>query len=97
MVDFSDEQEAEVQRRVQEAARFEQWRVAFAQGYRLVVPYLQGLTDQYDPQTKQLIKQGAIDPFVFTVFKTECDKIISEYFPPAQKPEPAVKDDSDKE
>jgi hypothetical protein len=95
MLEFTEEQELEVQRRVNEAARYEQWRVAFAQAYRLVNPYLEGLTDQYDPQTKRMIKQGAIDPFVVTVFRTECDKVISTYFPQPQQPVPAEEKKTD--
>jgi hypothetical protein len=86
MVEFTPEQEAEIQRRIEENTQFEQWRVAFVQGFRLVLPYLEGLTDQYDPQTNQIVKRGAIDQFVVMVFKKECEKVVEGYFPQTKKP-----------
>ena len=87
MVEFSEEQELEVQKRIDDAAKFEQWRIAFAQAARIVTPYLEGMTDQYDPKTQQLVREGAIDPFVVTVFKTEMRKKLMEYFPQQKAPE----------
>ena len=87
MSEFTEEQEAEIQKRIEEAAKFEQWRVAYAQASRIVLPYLQGMIDQYDPKTNQLVRQGVVDPFVYTVFKIETDKKLLEYFPQAKPAE----------
>lgn len=95
MTEFTEEQELEIQKRIDDAAKFEQWRIAFAQAARIALPYIQGMIDQYDPKTKQLMRQGALDPFVYSVFELEINKILSQYFP-QQKTEP-TKDDSVKE
>jgi len=86
MIDYTEEQRADIQRQKDEVARYEQWRTAYAQAYRLVIPYLEGMVDQYDPQTKQLLKRGVIDPFVLTVFTTELNNILESYFPTAKPP-----------
>ena len=86
MIDYTEEQRADIQRQKDEVARYEQWRTAYAQAYRLVIPYLEGMVDQYDPQTKQLLKRGVIDPFVLTVFTTELNNILESYFPTANPP-----------
>ncbi len=93
MVEFTEEQELEIQKRVEEATKYEQWRIAFAQAARIALPYLQGMIDQYDPKTKQLMRQGALDPFVYAVFEAEVNQILAKYFPRAEP----VKDDSVKE
>jgi hypothetical protein len=85
-MEFTEEQEAEIQKRVDEAARYEQWRVAFAQAVRITKPYLAGMVDQINPETKELSKMGVIDPFVFHVFDSECNKILAEYFPQKEEP-----------
>jgi hypothetical protein len=97
MLEFTEEQELEVQRRMGEAARYEQWRVAFAQAFRLTLPYLEGLSDQVDPQTNKIIKRGAVSPFVVEVFREECNQIIVRLFPPTQpqSPGPAEKEKPD--
>ena len=87
MTEFTEEQETEIQKRIDEATKYEQWRVAYAQAYRIVMPYLESLVDQYDPQTKKLVRRGSLDPFVFAVFETECNKVLEEYFPPKQNAE----------
>lgn len=81
MIEYTEEQLADIQKQKDEVARYEQWRTAFAQGYRLALPYLEGMVDQYDPQTKQLLKRGVIDPFVLTVFTNEMNRILAGYFP----------------
>jgi len=86
MIDYTEEQLADIQRQKDEVARYEQWRTGFAQAYRLAIPYLEGMADQYDPQTKQLLKRGVIDPFVLDVFITEMNKILESYFPQAKPP-----------
>jgi len=86
MIDYTEEQLADIQRQKDEVARYEQWRTAYAQAYRLAIPYLEGMADQYDPQTKQLLKRGVIDPFVLDVFITELNHILESYFPLAKPP-----------
>lgn len=86
MIDYTEEQLADIQRQKDEVARYEQWRTGFAQAYRLAIPYLEGMADQYDPQTNQLLKRGVIDPFVLTVFTTEMNKILESYFPQTKPP-----------
>ena len=97
MIDYTEEQLADIQRQKDEVARYEQWRTGFAQAYRLAIPYLEGMADQYDPQTKQLLKRGVIDPFVLDVFITEMNKTLESYFPQTKPPVEAKSVQQEKE
>ena len=94
-VEFSPEQEAEIERRVKAAKAQEQYKIAGLQAYKFCLNQLANATDQYDPQSKQLVRAGAFEPIVLEVFQNEYRKFLLENFP-QPKPEP-VKDDSDKE
>ena len=93
MVEFTEEQELEIQKRIEEAKAFEDERLSYDQALRYVVPYLQSITDEYDPQTNKLVKRGAIDSYAYRVFMKKCMETYNKYFPPTEP----VKDDSVKE
>lgn len=80
MVVFSEEQEAEIQKRIEVAKKLEQYKIAGLTGYKICLQHLAGLVDQYDPQTKQLVRSGALDPFVLTVMETEFERFRQAFF-----------------
>lgn len=95
MAEFTKEQEAEIQKRIDEARQLEQYRIAGDQGYKEALMHLAGMVDQYD-QAGQLTKRGIYDPFVYTVLQNEYAGFRARYFPqkpPAQPEEPAEGDD----
>ena len=94
-VEFSPEQQAEIDKMLKAAKAQEQYKIAGLQAYKFCLNQLANATDQYDPQSKQLVRAGAFEPIVLEVFQNEYRKFLLENFP-QPKPEP-VKDDSDKE
>lgn len=97
MTEFTPEQEAEIQKRINEAKQFEQYRTAGLTGYKWCQAQLEQVCDRYDQKTGQLIQRGIFDQHVLTVFSIEFQRFLEAYFPqPKAETEPA-KDDSPKE
>ena len=87
MTDFTPEQELEIQKRIEDAQRFEQYRIAGMQAYKECELHLSSLIDQYDANGK-LVKKGPFDPFVLSVFQQEYKAFVERYFQqPAKKDE----------
>ena len=80
MTDFTPEQETEIQKRIEEAQRFEQYRIAGMQAFKECELHLSSLIDQYDANGK-LVKKGPFDPFVLLVFRQEHNAFVERYFP----------------
>lgn len=92
-IEFTAEQEAEIQKRLAAVQQLEQYRMSGSQGFRLAVNYLSGLTDQYD-EKGNLIRQGTINPFVVQVMINEFDEFKRRFYPvPQQAPAAADKPD----
>ena len=93
MVDFNEEQEAEIQKRIEEARKREQYRLSVDQAYKESIIHLNSMVDQFDPGTGQLIKRGIYDPYILEAFQNEYRGFLAEYFPPkpvtAKPEEPA--------
>ena len=77
MVDFTAEQEAEIQKRIAETKQLEQEKIAGDLFYRVSLTNLQGL-----------VQQGVYDPFVLEVGKALYGQFRRQYLPQAQ-PAPA--------
>ncbi len=91
MVEFTEEQERAIKDREQKATEAAEHRLAFAQAFRLALPYLEGLSDQVNPENGQIIKRGAISPYIVEAFRDECNKVIVKLFPqpvPAEEKNP---------
>lgn len=86
MVDFSEEQEAEMQKRIKQARELEQYRIAGLQAYKAAEIHLTQLVDVYDDKG-MLVKKAVFDPFVLTVFRNEMARFTETYFP-QKGPEP---------
>ncbi|MDD3019798.1 MAG: hypothetical protein PHX61_02305 [Alphaproteobacteria bacterium] len=97
MSDFTEEQEAEIQKRIKNAKQEEQYKIAVAQAYRISLQNLATLVDQFDPKTKQMVKSGPFDPFVYLAFQNEFNKFLEENFKDGQQPpkEETVKKDGE--
>lgn len=86
MVDFSEEQEAEIQRRVEEAKKIEQYKIAGLTGYKICLQHLEGLVDQYN-EKGELVRPGALDAHVMTVMRNEFAMFLQRYLPKPEKKE----------
>ena len=77
MTDFTPEQEAEIQKRVdaarQEQMRIEQYRLAGDQFYRTALTVL-----------AERAQSGAVDPFVLEVGKNQYSVFLAQFFPKAE-------------
>lgn len=96
MSDFTEEQETEIQKRIKQAKQEEQYKIAVVQAYRVSLQNLITLVDQVDPKTKQIVKSGPFDQFVYLAFQNEYNKFIEENFKDGQEPpkeESTKKDD----
>lgn len=80
MTEFTPEQEAEIQKRIEERGKFEQYRIAGHQAYKECLLHLSQLVDQYDEEGK-LVKNGVFDPYVLAVFRSEYGRFMETYFP----------------
>ena len=68
MSDFTEEQETEIQKRIKQAKQEERYKIAVVQAYRVSLQNLITLVDQVDPKTKQIVKSGPFDQFVYSGF-----------------------------
>jgi len=95
MSEFTEQQEAEIQKRIEDARKHEQFRMAADQAYKESIIHLSGMIDQFDPTTGQLIKRGIYDPYVLQAFQEQYRAFLLDYFPPKQVPvaEPEKKED----
>jgi hypothetical protein len=96
MTDFTPEQEAEIQKRINEAKQFEQYRTAGLTAFKWCQAQLGQVCDQYDPKTGQLVQRGIFDAHVYTVFTNEYQRFLETYFPQPNVTEPK-QNDSEKE
>jgi hypothetical protein len=87
MTEFTEDQELEIQKRIQKAREYEDERISFDQAFRFVQPYLQSITDQYDPDTNKLVKRGALDSFSYRIFMKKMLEVHEKYFPQPKAPE----------
>lgn len=98
MTDFTEEQEAEIQKRIEDARKHEQFRMAADQAYKESIIHLSGMIDQFDPNTGQLTKRGIYDPYVLQAFQEQYRAFLLDYFPPkpapVTEPEPQAGDES---
>ena len=89
MTEFTPEQEAEIQKRIDEARKqqseMEQYRISGDQFFRESLANMD-----------MKVRQGVYDPFVLNVGKTQYNAFLSQFFPqapaPDQPPEGAVDD-----
>ena len=70
MPDFTEAQEKEIQKRIEQARNEEQYTIAGIQAYRAALLHLAGLIDKYDAEGN-LVQQGYFDPFVYQVLELE--------------------------
>ena len=88
MTDFTPEQEAEIQKRVdaarQEQMRIEQYRLAGDQFYRTALTIL-----------AERAQSGAVDPFVLEVGKNQYSVFLAQFFPKAEQQKPEEKGAAD--
>lgn len=79
-MDFTPEQEAEIQRRIDEAQQkqkaLEQYRIAGDQFYRMAISSL-----------APLVSNGTVSEFVMNVGKQQYMDFLANYFPQAPAPE----------
>ena len=80
-ITFSAEQQAEIDKMLKAAKAQEQYKIAGLQAYKFCLNQLANATDQYDPQTKQLVRQGAFEPIVLEVFQNEYRAFLLRNFP----------------
>jgi len=73
MTEFTEEQEAEIQRRIQEAKQIEQFRISGDQFYRLSVSHLAAL-----------VREGVCDQFVLQVGQALHESFRKANFPQQQ-------------
>lgn len=103
MTEFTAEQEAEIQKRIQEAQlkqrELDNYRTAGLQAYRAALQHILANIDQVDPKTKQITQRGLYPQIVYIVLEQEYTNFVSTYFPPAQPPEqkPESAADEDKQ
>lgn len=79
MSDFTEEQEAEIQKRIDEAKKLEQYKIAGLTGYKICLQHLAGLVDQYN-EKGEMVRPGAIDAYVLTVMQSEFVNFRKEFF-----------------
>lgn len=80
MVEFTDEQKAEIARMLEEQKKFEQYRITNEQTFRILLAYMRQNPAQFDQ-------------FAVAAFKNEYELYLQRMFPQA---EPAKKADSAK-
>lgn len=79
MSDFTPEQEAEIEKRIEDAKKLEQYKIAGLTGYKICLQHLAGLVDQYN-EKGELVRAGALDAYVLTVMQTEFVHFQKEFF-----------------
>lgn len=94
MIDFTPEQEAEIQKRI-EAAKKEQeqldeYRTAGLHGFRASLKYLETVIDKVDEQGN-VVARGLFPQYVYSVMNNEYVRFLRTYFPQGA-PAPEQKD-----